>query len=116
MQNCRIAFQATDGFLDNPEDYDIHIDNVVTSPISAVDNANQDRQYGIQVAPNPCFDGKIKLYLAGEKSSPRFFSVSGKEFFPRKIDEEGNYDVAELPSGFYLIRLPEAVAPLIIQR
>jgi hypothetical protein len=116
MQNCRIAFQATDGFLDNPEDYDIHIDNVVTSPISAVDNANQDRQYGIQVAPNPCFDGKIKLYLAGEKSSPRFFSVSGKEFFPQKIDEEGNYDVAELPSGFYLIRLPEAVAPLIIQR
>lgn len=116
MQNCLIAFQATDGFIDNPEDYEIHIDNVVTSPVTAVVPGIQVRSNGLRVVPNPCLEGKIKLHFPEENSNPRFFSVSGKEFFPLKMDEAGNYDVRDLPSGYYLIRLPKAVAPLIIQK
>jgi hypothetical protein len=115
-QNCRIAFQATDGIINNTEDYELHLDSIRTGPLT-VSVGREIRQKGITIYPNPCIGDRLNINTSGSEDDLRFFSSTGKEYFPSRISKEtGLFDVRSMPPGFYLVRLKSESMPFILIR
>jgi hypothetical protein len=115
-QNCRIAFQATDGNINNQEDYELHLDSIRMGSLT-VSVAKEVRQKEISLYPNPCTGDKLCIKTSGEGDNLRFFSTSGKEYFPTLISQEnGWYDVRSMPSGFYFVRRKSIAVPFVLIR
>ena len=113
-QNCQVAFLATDGNIDNLEDYEIHLDNVLTGPLTTSVKMGIQDEARLQVFPNPASGGTIRLVLPEGSAQPRFFSLSGKEYFlPEVKGSRDVFDISSLPAGYYLIRCGNAVSSLI---
>jgi hypothetical protein len=116
-QNCRIAFQATDGNINNPEDYELHLDSIRTGPLTvSVSSILQTQE--INLYPNPCSGDRLFIRMSGnDKEVPRFFSATGKEYFPPAIPgEKGVYNVEAMASGYYLLRWKNQTKPLVLVR
>jgi hypothetical protein len=115
-QNCRIAFQATDGFIDNLENYDLHLDSIQTGPLT-VSVLREVRQKDFSIYPNPCNADKLYVKTSSEEGNIRFFSASGTEYFPSLISKEnGCYDVRSMPPGFYFVRRKSTAVPFVLIR
>ena len=116
-QNCRIAFQATDGNINNPEDYELHLDSIRTGPLTvSVSSILQTQE--INLYPNPCSGDRLFIRMSGnDKEVPRFYSATGKEYFPSAIPgEKGVYNVEAMPSGYYLLRWKNQTKSLVLVR
>ena len=81
-QTIRLAFYATDGSIDNPQDYDLHIDDIQTGFLSS----NDLQLAAIQLPPGNCgvpasFPVRISLMNSGvlpQTSAPLSYQVSGQ--------------------------------------
>ncbi len=115
-QDCQIAFMATDGNIDNLEDYEIHLDNIQTGPLTTGIQSGLGSLSSIRVYPNPATAGIIRLELPGREQNPRFFSISGKEFFPPRLQaDELLFNTADMPAGYYLIRSGSFAASFLLR-
>jgi len=115
-QDCQVAFAATDGNTDNPEDYEIHLDDVKTGPLTTSVSTLSGQSAFISVIPNPSAPGIIRLLLSEGQKEPRFFSVTGKEYFPaRSADNANSFDTSGMPPGFYYVRTSQSMASFVLK-
>jgi hypothetical protein len=114
-QTCQLGFFATDGNIDNLEDFEIHLDDLQTGPLTTEVQNQIYRAAAISLVPNPA-TGQVSIRgLVENTALPRFFSASGKEFFPARISGSGlNFDISNLQAGYYLVRCGNSVAPLLV--
>ena len=114
-QTCQLGFFATDGNIDNLEDFEIHLDDVQTGPLTTGVQNYISMPAAISLVPNPATAQVSIRGLAENTALPRFFSASGKEFFPARISGSGlNFDISNLQAGYYLVRCGNSVAPLLV--
>ena len=114
-QTCQLGFFATDGNIDNLEDFEIHLDDLKTGPLTTEVQNLISMASAISLVPNPAIAQVSIRGLAENSALPRFFSASGKEFFPARISGSGfNFDISNLQSGYYLVRCGNSVAPLLV--
>jgi hypothetical protein len=113
-QNCQIAFKATTGQVQNPQFSDLHIDAIQVS--TSVSNSPQiSGRTPIVIFPNPVKEGVLNLE-SDVREVPRFFSATGKEYFPVRKGAEGRFDVGMLPAGMYFLRISDGrTASFVIQ-
>jgi hypothetical protein len=115
-QDCQIAFVATDGNIDNIEDYEIHLDDVKTGSLTTSVNSFSSHSENVMVIPNPSVPGKIRIVISPDEKQPRFFSVTGKEYFPKRISEsENSFDTSAMPPGFYYLKTTRSMASFILK-
>jgi hypothetical protein len=115
-QNCRIAFLATDGNINNLEDYEIHLDSISMGAITVSVGSNVLHK-NIRIYPNPCIDDRLYIKTSGDGEEIRFFSASGTEYFPSLISKEhGLYDLRSMPPGFYFVRRKSTAVPFVLIR
>ncbi len=114
-QTCQLGFFATDGNIDNLEDFEIHLDDVKTGPLTTEVQNLISMAAAISLVPNPATAQVSIRGLVENTAHPRFFSASGKEFFPARISGSGfNFDISNLQAGYYLVRCGNSVAPLLV--
>jgi hypothetical protein len=115
-QNCLIAFQATDGNINNPQDYELHLDSIRMGALT-VSVGKEVRQKDISLYPNPCSGDRLCIKNSSPGENIRFFSASGIEYFPSLIsNENGCYDVKSMPPGFYFMRSNRITLPFVLMR
>ena len=110
-QRIQIGFFATEGMIDNQQDYDFHIDNAFVS-INTSDK-NEIGADHIILFPNPV--STILQIKLNQNSSGldkiEMFSAEGKSITSRvEIQNEKNgflINVANLSEGLYFVRLPQ---------
>jgi hypothetical protein len=71
-QNCRIAFLATDGNINNLEDYEIHLDSISMGAVT-VSVGSDVLHKNIRIYPNPCIDDRLYIKTSGDGEEIRFF-------------------------------------------
>lgn len=101
-QNCQLAFKATTGQVANPQFSDVHLDGIMVSP-SVSTLPQLSGKAPLSLFPNPVKDGFIQTGNLGS-GAPRFFSLTGKEYFPVNAGALGRFDVRMLPAGMYFLR------------
>lgn len=114
-QNCFIAFQATEGNINNTQDYELHLDSIRMGALTV--STGKEFRKDLCLYPNPCTGDRLCIKNSGPSENYRFFSASGVEYFPDLIsNENGWYDVRSMPPGFYFARGSKATLPFVLIR
>ena len=107
-QPIRIGFFATEGVIDDTQDFDFHLDDVYVS--ISTGNSGWAQAGGLSLFPNPA-KGRFSIRLP-EGSRPdrvSLFNMQGKNILlsPEFEQERGilTCDIPHLPTGIYKVRL-----------
>lgn len=104
---CRIGFFATEGTIDNPQDFDFHVDDVYASI-----STSQAPIFGAQawnLYPNPA-SHRLQLTMPQDWKADRFeiWNLSGQRLMEQsagsgRLTEE--FDIQSLKSGLYILKV-----------
>jgi hypothetical protein len=107
-QPIRIGFFATEGVIDDTQDFDFHLDDVFVSISTSI--AGPELQNRMALFPNPARERvTLRLPEGSKPESIAVYSIQGKRFSLPEIPGEGQdnvvFDVSQLPAGMYKIRI-----------
>lgn len=107
-QPVRIGFFATDGTINNTEDFDFHVDDVFASISTA---SNELVEFGLRMYPNPA-SNQVFIDFDQPISSGDFVqicSLDGRTIGEPQSLEIGQtrtkLDLSNLPSGMYFLKM-----------
>lgn len=115
-----MGIKATDGTVDNTNDYDFHIDDIQVGPVNETKSYLSKQGFGL--FPNPA-SHQISLQLPAEIQSGTadILGMDGKLHRTIRLEQnETSVDVQFLAPGIYTVRLTSGqgttVMPLVISR
>lgn len=104
-QVCRIGFLASEGTVNDPQDYDLHIDDI---KIGVVSSASAVLNSAVQVYPNPAHD-RFVIQGAGISPATRVLvsGIDGRavEVPTTRSANEIQFRTGHLAEGVYMVRL-----------
>ena len=119
-QTAKIGFFATEGTVDNTNDYDFHIDDIGASIITGTEETVTKEK--IVLYPNPA-NNRIKIRMVSTGTGlVSIYSGDGRCVFTNPLNEisETGIDVSTLPAGLYRVKIVNGtnteVCPLLINR
>jgi hypothetical protein len=122
-QALRIGFFATDGAVDNTQDFDFHVDNIY---VSVTTSLIETEAAAFNIYPNPS-GGRFNLTLPTPASDSDFiqiFGLDGRQKSEKINLQTGagfqNLEVQDLAEGIYILRISTSgkqfVKPLVIRK
>ena len=107
-QSCRVGFFATEGNVDNINDYDLHLDDVEVKVISGL---NYEISHRFTVYPNPSKDAVWIESSAGFSNLKiSLLSSDGKQhdftLYQKGVDRI-QLDIHTLPAGLYILKMAD---------
>ena len=104
-QVCRIGFLASEGTVNDPQDYDLHIDDI---KIGVVSSAADVLTSAVQVYPNPAND-RFVIRAAGisEKTQVQVYGMNGRVVSvpTTRSANEVRFQTGSLAEGVYVVRM-----------
>lgn len=106
-QPIQIGFKATDGTLNNTEDYDLHLDNIM---VDLTSGSAESIKSELAIYPNPAVDRMVILLPEPARSGDfiQIFGMNGRELIEKIVLKEGNLQstvfLKTLPEGLHVVR------------
>ena len=102
-QLLKIGFKATEGNIDNTNDFDLHLDDI---SIGINTSVTETGAHGWELYPNPVRDFLfVKLPKSQIVLDAQVMSVDGKSWNLPFDAVQGSIPVSSLPSGMHLLRI-----------
>jgi hypothetical protein len=104
-QVCRIGFLASEGTVNDPQDYDLHIDDIKVGVVSRTADVLTS---AVQVYPNPAND-RFVVRAAGisEKTQVQVYGMDGRMVSvpTTRSANEVRFQTGSLAEGVYVVRM-----------
>ena len=86
-QSIRIAFFASEGIVNNTQDYDFHLDDISVSIETAVEPPHALVSHDLSIWPNPAAgEFTISISEASSQNQIQIFNIEGKCVYMKELD------------------------------
>ncbi len=109
--NVQFAFMASDGLVDDPEDYDFHVGAFVVDSTAGLNDINESTT--ISLYPNPVSGNSMNVLVnntTGDSLNATIYNTLGQQVLSRSIENLNGREfmvngLDQLNSGLYILRI-----------